>query len=98
MINPLGAAVDAVDHLEWEDSKDELRQLKTPVIITHEGLRRRGNRACEIQHMFGAYCVWQSGKPNALDVMTLHKVKRVGGTLAFVSGQRVSTNSHPSTR
>ena len=37
--------------------------------------------------------MWQTGKPNTLDVMTLDKVNRAGEILATVDGQRVWANS-----
>ena len=39
--------VDAIDHIEWEDSKDEIRELRTPVIIIDGGPRKGGIKACE---------------------------------------------------
>ena len=85
--------VDAIDHVEWENSKDELRELRTPLVIIEGGPRGRGTQACEIRNMLGSFYVWQTGKSIALDVMTLNKAKRAGGTLTTIGDQRVWTNS-----
>ena len=37
--------------------------------------------------------MWETGKSNAYDVMTLEKVKRAGGTLTSIEDRRVWTNS-----
>ena len=95
MINSRGAMVDAIDHVTWDESKDEIRDLRTPVIISDGRPRKRGIQACEIQNMLGGYYVWQTKKSATLDVMTLDKIKRAGGTLTTVEDQglRVWTNS-----
>ena len=49
--SPEGAIVDAINHVEQEKSKDEPRELRTPVTIIEGGPRRRGTQACEIQNM-----------------------------------------------
>ena len=85
--------VDSIDSVEWEDTKDEIRELKMPVIIVDKGPRRRGIQACEIQHMIGGYYVWETEKSNKLDVMTLDRIRRAGGTMMTVDNQRVWTNS-----
>ena len=93
VFDPKGAMVDAIDYVEWEETKEEIRELKMPVIMVDNGSRRRGIQACEIQHMLGGYYVWETEKSTKLDVMTLDKIKRAGGTLTTVDDQRVWTNS-----
>ena len=79
--NPEGARVDAIDHIEWVGSKDEIRNLRTPVLIIGGGPQERGIQACEVQNMFGEFYVRQTEKSIACDVMTPDKVKRAGGIL-----------------
>ena len=91
VFNPVGAMVDAINHVEWEDSKDELMELRVPAVIMEGGPRGRGTQACEIQNMLGSFYMRQTGKPIAVDVMTLNKARRAGGTLKTIGDQRVWT-------
>ena len=56
-----GAMVDAIDHVEWENSKDGLRELRMHVIIIEGWPRGRGTQTCEVQNMPGGFYVWLTG-------------------------------------
>ena len=91
--NPEGAMVDVIDTIEWEDTKDDLREIRTSVIIIEGGPRGRGTQTCEIQNMLGGSYVWQTGKSTSLDVMTLNTVKKAAGTLMILGDQSEWANS-----
>ena len=74
--NPQGVPVDSIDSVEWEESKQEIRELKVLVIMIDGGSRRRGIQACEIQHMKGGYYVWETENSGRLDVMTSERMRR----------------------
>ena len=48
VFNPEGAMVDAIDSVEWEETKDSIREERVPVIRIAGGNRKRGIQACEI--------------------------------------------------
>ena len=85
--------VDSIDSVEWEETKDELRELRTPVIHIHGGSRKRGTQACEIQALAGEYFIWQTEKSNALDVMKLDRIKRIGGNHVTAEDQTVDSGT-----
>ena len=71
--------VDAIDYIAWEETKQEIRETKVPVIHIDGGSRKRGTQACEAQALTGGYFIWQTEKSKALDMMTLEKVRMAGG-------------------
>ena len=91
--DPQGAMVDTIDHVEREDAKQEIRDLKMLVIVIDRRPRKRGIQACEIQNMLGRYYVCETQESSKLDIMTLDKIRSAGGTLTTVGDQRVWTNS-----
>ena len=93
VINHENKMVDAIDSVEWEETKEELRELRTPVIHIDGGNRKRGTQACEIQALSGGYFLWKTEKSAALDLMTLEKIKRIGGSHLTIGNHRVWTNS-----
>ena len=92
-VNDEGKMVDSIDSIEWEETKDELRELRTPVIHIDGGNRKRGTQACEIQALSGGYFLWQTPKSRNLDLLTLDKIKRIGGSHVTIDDDRVWTNS-----
>ena len=93
VFDPQGMTVDAIDSLEWEESKDEIRKLRVLVIIIDGGPRKRGIQACEIQCLSGGYYVCEIERYDRLDFMTLDKIKKAGGTTTVIDDQRLRTNS-----
>ena len=53
VFNPEGAMVDSIDSVEWEETKDELRELRTLVVHIDGGKPKRGIQICEIQALSG---------------------------------------------
>ena len=82
-----------MDSIEWEETKDEPRELRTPVIHIDGGNRKRGTQACEIQALSGGYFLWRTPKSATLDLMTLEKIKRIGGSHVTIGIHRVWANS-----
>ena len=70
---------DSIYSIDWEDMKDELRELMAQVMQINGGSRRRGTQACEVQSLAGEYFIWQTEWSGALDLMTLDKVKGIWG-------------------
>ena len=49
-------------------------------------------QVCEIQALSGGHFLWQSPETDALDVMSLQNVKRIGGNHVTMGDHRVWTN------
>ena len=84
---------DAIDMVTWEEEKEELRELKMPVIRMTGGDKARALQVSEIQNSVGGCYVWQTNKSSTHDIMTLGKIRRAGGNLVSIDDQRVWTNS-----
>ena len=94
VLNSQGKMVDSIDSIEWEETKDELREIRTPVIHIDGGNRKRGTQICEIQALSGGYFLWQTPKSHNLDLMTHERIKRMGGNHVTIGDHRVWTNSN----
>ena len=82
--------MDSVDTVDWEETKDEIRELRTPVIQIRGGSRKGGTQACEIQALAGQHLIRQTEKSSTLDLKTFDRIKRIKGDHASVGDHRIA--------
>lgn len=85
--------MDSIDSIEWDETKDELSEIRNPLIHIDGGIRERGTQACETRAPSGGYFQWQTPKSAALDLMTLEKNKGIGGSHVPTGNHRARTHS-----
>ena len=68
IVNSEGKMLDSRDGVEWEQTKEEVREIRTLMIDIDAGSRSMGTQACEIQALSGGYSLWQTPSSSALDL------------------------------
>ena len=71
--------VDSTDSVEWEEIKNEFRELSA--------------QACKTQALSGRYFLGQTTKSKALGLIILEKNKKIGGNHVTIGDHRVWANS-----
>ena len=84
--------VDAVDEVEWQEMKEELREEKMQFLIIQGQNHKRAIQASKIQDLMGEYYIWETPKKGqTLDL--IKKMNYIGGEGVVVGDTKVWTNS-----
>ena len=84
--------IDCIAAEDWEEEKQNLRELKVPFVIIKGINKARAMEISKIQDMFGEYYIWEMPK-RLQDKESLAKMKYIGGEGVMIDNTKVWSNS-----
>jgi len=84
--------IDSIAADDWEEEKQNLRELKVPFVIIKGNSKARAMEISKIHDMFGEYYIWEMPK-RLQDSEILAKMNYIGGEGVLIDDTEVWSNS-----